>query len=429
MILMTTTGISGRGTRSEHIDKTLGQKSPVIAIVGLGSVGMRAVIRAASHAYAVTGFDSDDVKVAQLSARETGFLDQRERAALQHARGLRFTSDPLALREADVFIICVSVPIRDTHIDTRSLERAAELVGHSMRRDSLIVIETNAVPGLSESVVLPALLRASKMERGEFYLAYATTRIGRPAVVGGIQKDSGEQAARLYREHTGAPILLDSLREAEAVNFAENAYDDVLAALADEFAIGFDRSGIDVIKVIDAATPRGGTPIYPRTFRKERVPTDPYTFIRRGRPNASGDRLLTAASRTLSGMPFFVVRILADALREKKRALKRCEVVLLGSSAQESTEVDDVIIVALKKRGASVRVFDPNAPMRSNVRSLDDALEGAGAVMIVSKHPAFCDITPSRFESAGIEIVVDAANCLDKDAFRNSDVIYRGLGR
>ncbi|QQG38396.1 MAG: nucleotide sugar dehydrogenase [Candidatus Kaiserbacteria bacterium] len=420
-----------------------------VAVVGLGYVGLPLAILAASRGYKVIGFDIDAVKAAQLDAREAAFLSDEEAAAFKKAKGLTITSHEGDLAGADAYIICVPTPVHDNRLpDLSPLESACKTVGRHLEEGALVVVESTVNPAVCEEVALPALEKTSGLARAEFFFAHCPERINPgdprwsvrtiPRVVGGIDAESAERAANLYRALLDAEIVtLRTLKEAEAVKMVENAFRDVNIAFVNELAMAFDKAGIDIVNVIRAAStkPFGFLPFYPGVgVGGHCIPVDPYYLIRYGRKNGFEHRFLVTARRINSGMPFFTIRVLADALRQKRKALKRSKIALLGLSykpgvgdLRESPAI--VIRDALQKRGVVVRSFDPHALYESTARSVEEALKGADAAIAATDHAQFRDLSPRDFAKHGVGILIDGRNCLDKEAFEKSEVLYRGIGR
>ena len=107
---------------------------------------------------------------------------------------------------------------------------------------------------------------------------------------------------------------------------------------------------------------------------------------------------------------------------------------LLGISYKAN--VDDVrespslkIIELLEEHQADFQVFDPHILGKSTVRTLDEALDGAVAIILATDHNEFKSIDPQVFQDKNIKVIVDGKNCLDKDKIRELGIIYEGIGR
>src|SRR5207245_2301024 len=109
----------------------------------------------------------------------------------------------------------------------------------------------------------------------DFELACAPGREGRgnarystktiPKLVGGVRPQCGEVAAALYRSFLESVVVVSDARVAEAAKLLENIYRSINIALVNELKMLFERMGIDVWEVIEAAAskPFGFRPFYP----------------------------------------------------------------------------------------------------------------------------------------------------------------------
>jgi len=420
-----------------------------VAIVGLGYVGLPLAITAAERGYDVVGFDIDEVKIAQLEKREANFLSERESKAFKAAKKLSITSDERMLDSANAYIICVPTPVHEDHEpDLTPLESASRIVGRHLKSGDLVIVESTVNPGVCERVSLPALEKNSGLSREDFYFAHCPERINPgdpnwdvrtiPRVIGGRNSHSLDRAVALYRSLIDAEIVpMQSIKEAEAVKMVENSFRDINIAFVNELAMAFDKAGIDIVNVIQGAStkPFAFMPHFPGCgVGGHCIPVDPYYLIRYGAENGFEHRFLATARRINERMPAYTVKLVEDALQSRNRSLSGATVVLLGLAYKK--DVPDlrespslVIEKILKEKGARVRAYDPYVPRISGIRTLEEALKGADAAVIATDHSLFRDLSPSDFSRAGVGIVIDGRNCLDKYAFAGSSVLYRGIGR
>jgi UDP-N-acetyl-D-mannosaminuronic acid dehydrogenase len=98
--------------------------------------------------------------------------------------------------------------------------------------------------------------------------------------------------------------------------------------------------------------------------------------------------------------------------------------------------VDDVrespyfkIIKYLKDYGVNIFSYDPHVSRLSNVKNLEEILEKSKALIIVTGHKEFKEIDSKVFQKYGIKVIIDGANCLNKEAIKKTEVIYKGIGR
>ena len=81
---------------------------------------------------------------------------------------------------------------------------------------------------------------------------FATATI--PKVVGGVDSVSGDLAQALYDRVIARTVRVSSSRAAEATKLVENIFRAVNIALVNELKMVFDRMGIDIWEVLDAAS-------------------------------------------------------------------------------------------------------------------------------------------------------------------------------
>ena len=80
---------------------------------------------------------------------------------------------------------------------------------------------------------------------------YGTTNV--PKIVGGVDPLSGDLAQALYDQVVDATVRTSSASIAEAAKITENVFRSVNIALVNELKVIYDRLGIDIWEVLDAA--------------------------------------------------------------------------------------------------------------------------------------------------------------------------------
>lgn len=420
-----------------------------VAIVGLGYVGLPLALTASKAGYNVVGYDLDKKKVARLQMLEAEGLTQEEAISLQ-SNEITFSHNPSVLERQDIYIICVPTPVNKEHLpDLSAVKDASRIVGETLTPGSLVIVESTINPGVSEETIIPILEKTSQSKAGkDFHYAYCPERINPgdthyqtnniPRVLGGLTKKSLEKALAFYENILDAPVkAMKSLKEAEAVKMIENAFRDINIAFVNELALAFEREGIDTVNVIEGAStkPFGFMAHYPGCgVGGHCIPVDPYYLIQYGKQFGFTHHLLITAREVNNSMPIHTVDLLEAALEEYDKKLAGRSIALLGlaykkniSDLRESPATE--IKHELERRGANVLCYDPHAPEASNTKSIKEALNRSSATIIATDHDEFCSLEPKDFLTSGTMIVIDGRNCLNKEVFDASPVIYRGIGR
>jgi UDP-N-acetyl-D-glucosamine dehydrogenase len=202
-------------------------------------------------------------------------------------------------------------------------------------------------------------------------------------VVGGIDLTSRDLAAALYEPVVAGVVAVSSTWVAEACKILENTYRAVNIALVNELKLVFDKMGIDIWEVIEAAStkPFGFQAFYPGPgLGGHCIPIDPFYLTWAARKYGLSTRFIELAGETNTAMPQYVVNRVSEALNERGKPMKGMRISVLGVAYKK--DVDDprespafTILELLERRGAYVSYNDPHIPslpaMRHHTIRLD----------------------------------------------------------
>lgn len=368
------------------------KRTAKIGIVGLGYVGLPLIRTFNAAGFTTIGFDVDQSKVDKLNAGQS-YIKHIDFPALQaQIREGRFTptADMGRLREADAILICVPTPLTDTRDpDLSYVEGTAEKIAATLRKDQLIVLESTTYPGTTRDVVLPILAKTGLRAGQDYFLAYSPERedpgnpdfsAGNiPKVVGGHDATSGELAALLYGSVIPSVVPVSNCEVAEACKILENTYRAVNIALVNELKMLYDRMGIDVWEVINAAKtkPFGFQAFYPGPgLGGHCIPIDPFYLTWIARKYHMSTRFIELAGEVNAHMPEWVVGRVAVALNEHSKPIRGSKICLLGMAYKK--DVDDPrespsfeLMELLREAGADFSYNDPHVPRLPRMRHWD----------------------------------------------------------
>jgi UDP-N-acetyl-D-glucosamine dehydrogenase len=226
--------------------------------------------------------------------------------------------------------------------------------------------------------------------------------------VGGLDATSGELAAALYGAVVVRVVAVSSPEVAEASKILENTYRAINIALVNELKVLFDRMGINVWEVIEAAKtkPFGFQAVFPGPgLGGHCIPIDPFYLTWIARKFGMATRFIELAGEINTGMPEYVVSRVTDALNEHRKAVKGSRILLLGMAYKK--DVDDCrespgleLMELLLEKGAEVAYNDPHIPhlpvtrrhpaLRMHSQELTAELLGRqDCVVIVTDHTAY----------------------------------------
>jgi UDP-N-acetyl-D-glucosamine dehydrogenase len=198
---------------------------------------------------------------------------------------------------------------------------------------------------------------------------YSTTTI--PKVVGGVDEVSGDLAEMLYSQAIGEVVRVSSARAAEATKLTENIFRAVNIALVNELKVIYERMGIDVWEVLDAAEtkPFGFMRFNPGPgWGGHCIPIDPFYLTWKAREFGAYTRFIELAGEINTRMPEHVIERVAAALNDVGKPLKGSRVLVLGLSYKPNISDDREspsyrLMDLLDERGAEVAFHDPHVPV------------------------------------------------------------------
>jgi UDP-N-acetyl-D-glucosamine dehydrogenase len=368
---------------SNPLEQAILDKSALVGVIGLGYVGLPLINAFVCAGFRTIGFDVDQRKVDTLNSGRSYIKHVDSTVVSKWRKGERFeaTADMARLAEADALLICVPTPLNESRDpDLVFVEKTAEAIAAALRPGQLVILESTTYPTTTRDVVLPILSKSRLKAGKDYFLAYSPERedpgnpdytaAGIPKVVGGMDEASLKLAQQLYSQAIVKVIPVSSLEVAEACKILENTYRAVNIALVNELKMLYDRMGIDVWEVIDAARtkPFGFQAFYPGPgLGGHCIPIDPFYLTWLARKQGLPTRFIELAGEINSRMPEYVVTRLAEALNDIGKPINGSHICLLGMAYKK--DVDDprespsfVLIEMLLGRGAKLTYNDPHIP-------------------------------------------------------------------
>lgn len=403
------------------LQKRIKDKKAVVGVVGLGYVGLPLVKAFLKKGFAVIGFDIDRRKVEMLNQGKSYIkhITAAELRPFLSTKRFAATTEFARLTDVDAVLICVPTPLDDhRNPDLSFVLNTTETIARHLRKGQLVVLESTTYPGTTDEEMLPILERGGLKAGRDFFLAFSPERENpgdpvytaenTPKVVGGLTKDCLALADTLYSQVVVKTVPVSSTRAAESTKLLENIFRCVNIALVNELKMIFDRMGIDVWEVIQAASskPFGFMPFYPGPgLGGHCIPIDPFYLTWKAREVDYSTKFIELAGEINTAMPYYVINKTLEALAKKGKSFKGSKILVLGIAYKK--DIDDQrespalkIISLLQKKGAKVEYNDPYVPESSGHReypgmSLKSVpltakrLRQADAVIIATDHTSY----------------------------------------
>ena len=409
-------------TSHARLAELIQNKKAVVGVIGLGYVGLPLIRAFTAAGFRCMGFDVDQAKVDKLKAGQSYIkhIDSSALAQLIQEDQLDPTSDMSRLSEADCIIICVPTPLNESRDpDLSFIEGTAASIAKVLRPGQLVVLESTTHPTTTRTNVWP-VLEATGLRCGtDYFLAFSPERedpgnphfqaSSIPKVVGGFDESSADLACAMYSHAVVKVVRVSTMEVAEACKILENTYRAVNIALVNELKVLYDKLGIDVWEVIDAAKtkPFGFQAFYPGPgLGGHCIPIDPFYLTWLARKHGEQTRFIELAGEVNAHMPQYVVNRLAEFLNEQRKPINGSKIAILGMAYKK--DVDDPrespsfeLLTLLRARGADLSYNDPHVPILPKMRHYPDLpamssqeltpayLSAQDCVLIATDHSAY----------------------------------------
>jgi UDP-N-acetyl-D-glucosamine/UDP-N-acetyl-D-galactosamine dehydrogenase len=411
-----------------------------VAVIGLGYVGLPLAVAFARRLPTI-GFDVSQVRIGELMK---GRDRTREVTTEELEAGrLAFSSTLQDIAACNVYVVAVPTPV-DAHKrpDLSALLKASKAVAKVVGPGDVVVYESTVYPGATEEDCIPVIEAVSGLVfNRDFFVGYSPERAN-PGdrdhtlatiikVVAGSTPQVADFLEDLYGLIVPAGIhKASSIKVAEAAKVIENTQRDLNIALVNEFAIIFNRLGIDTQEVLSAAQTKWNfLPFRPGLVGGHCVGVDPYYLCHRAERAGYHPEVILAGRRINDGMGRYVAAQLAKAMVKKRMHVCGARILVMGLAFKENcpdlrnTRAVD-IVEELKEFGAEVDVHDPwidpaEAQREYGIGLIEDPQAGSyDAIVLAVAHATFRDLGPEGIARFGREphVLYDLKHMLPKTA-------------
>ncbi|MHB8108697.1 MAG: nucleotide sugar dehydrogenase [Syntrophorhabdaceae bacterium] len=419
-------------------------KKAKIGVIGLGYVGLPLVIEFCRAGFQVTGFDIDGTKIATLKEGKS-YIRHIDPSLFTPFNGqFRPTTNFALLKEIDCILMCVPTPLNKyREPDMSYVFNTAKMIALYLNKGQLVVLESTTYPGTTDED-LRSIFEQTGLKAGvDFYLAFSPEREDpnnghyttstTPKVVGGYTNDCLQVAIALYDQIVQKTVPVSSTKVAEATKLLENIYRSVNIALVNELKMLFDKMGINIWEVIEAAKtkPFGFQAFYPGPgLGGHCIPIDPFYLTWKAREYNFVTRFIELAGEINTSMPDYVIGKAMFALNDVGKTVKGSRILILGLAYKANVDDDREspsyrLMEKLETLGAKVFYHDPFIPVIKLTREFPQFAgkkssainNGYDLIIIATAHDDFRDIAFDSFKMP----IVDTRNIINK----KNDLYYQ----
>lgn len=415
--------------------------NPTLCIIGLGYVGLPLAVEFGKKITTI-GFDINQHRIDELR-RGVDHTLELDAAELNEAKSLRYTTHEDDIKGCDVYIVTVPTPINDSkQPDLTPLEKASQLLGRVIGKNSIVVFESTVYPGCTEEICVPLIERGSGLVfNRDFFAGYSPERINPgdkqhrvhniTKITSGSTPEVAEYVDQLYRKIVVVGThKASSIKVAEAAKVIENTQRDINIALINELALIFKRLNIDTLEVLEAAgTKWNFLPFRPGLVGGHCISVDPYYLTHKAQQVGYNPEVILAGRRINDGMGNFIADSVVKLMTQRKTHVVDSNILIMGLTFKENcpdlrnTRVID-IIHELQKYNANVHVYDPwadkaEAQHEYGLDLIDKPQPGGyDAVILCVGHQKFRELGADAIRAFGKpnHVLFDVKHILPKEA-------------
>lgn len=434
-----------------------------VCVIGIGRIGLPTALSFANAGFVTIGVDINSELVKMINSGiyplkdEPGF-DKIFEDVVKNRKLSATTEISEAVPKSNLVILSLPTPMDKNNVpDYSALISVGKNLNKLLTKGTIVIVESTIEPGFIENELISIIEGSDKRLKAGLdfsiavcpetanpgYILHDFTAV--PRLVGAIDDTTAKKVSEIYKKIFGAEIIvLSDCKTANAAKLTANVFRDINIAFVNELAILFENLGIDIIKVLQACDKKYNfeTHFPGAGVGGPCLPVNSYQILNsaRGMENNGLLKIIRAARETNESMPYHVVELLADALNEVGKSVKGSTIALLGISYKPNVKdiqlaPAEAIIRRLDQLQSKIKIYDPyfkstKVFSHETTNSLIDAITDSDAIIIITAHDEFYNITPTLLASKmKTPVLVDARGIIDVYAAKKAGLVFRGIGR
>ncbi|EPA05158.1 nucleotide sugar dehydrogenase [Candidatus Nitrosarchaeum limnium] len=433
-----------------------------ICVIGIGRIGLPTALSFANSGLSTIGLDINSELVNMVNQGEFPLKDEPGyptifEKVLKEKKFSATTKIQDAVPQSNVIVLSLPTPMDKQNVPNYDALRSVGRQLHEfLSSGSIVIVESTIEPGFIENE-LKSIIEGNdlKLVAGKNFsigVCPETANPGQilndferlPRLVGAIDQRTHNIIKKIYKHvFTVDLISMPDCKTANAVKLTTNVFRDLNIAFINELALIFEKSGIDIMTVLEAAKTKYNFQVhYPGAgVGGPCLPVNSYQMINFAKTFGFDNFSIVETGRKINeSMPDHVIELLKDAFAESHIDIKNSTILILGVTYKP--DVKDVqltpaepIISKLQQLGSKVKIYDPYFK-NSNLFGINcesnllETLKQSDAMIVVTAHKEFHDLEPVFLKSAmKSPVVIDSRCIINQFDAKNAGLIYRGVGR
>jgi nucleotide sugar dehydrogenase len=433
-----------------------------ICVIGIGRIGLPTALSFANSNLPTIGVDINENLVNMINSENFPLKDEPGYSeifqnVMKKKNFFATTKIEEAVPKADAILLSLPTPMdKDKKPNYSALESVGKRIHDLITKGTLVIVESTVEPGYIENTFVKFLEGENdKLILGKDFglgVCPETANPGEilkdfkslPRLAGALDDKTANMIMEIYKHVFPVEIVkMPDCKTANAAKLTTNVFRYINIAFVNELAILCEKLGIDIMKVLEAADMKYNFQVhYPGPgVGGPCLPVNSVQILHSAELVGSNLLRMVSLSQEINdGMASHVLELTSDALKSVGKELQNSTVLILGVSYKPNVKDVQItpaepIISKLVEKNTKIKIYDPYFKSTSvfNIQtedSLEDAISGIDAVILITSHDEFRDIDPAFLGSKSKSlVVVDTRGIIDIHAARKAGLIIRGIGR
>ena len=325
-----------------------------VCVIGLGRIGLPTAISFANAGFNTFGIDIDLDLVNKIKTNNFPLKDEPGYEFIFESiikEGKLKVSTDLndVVSKSDVIVLTLPTPMNNENVpDYSAITTVGKQLHDLIDEGTVIIVESTIEPGFIENTLVKILEGEDnkKIVGKNFGLGVCpeTANPGQikndfeklPRLVGALDDKTRTIITKIYNHVFPVEIIeMKDCKTANAVKLTTNVFRDLNIAFVNELAILFEKVGINIVDVLNAAKTKYNFQVhYPGPgVGGPCLPVNSYQMINLAKTWGFETLQMADISRKINeSMPHHVIELLKDAFKEKEQNIENSNILVLGIS-------------------------------------------------------------------------------------------------
>ena len=377
----------------KYLENKFNSKKAIIAVIGLGYVGLPLLIQFYRKGFNCIGIDNDRKKIDLFNNKNSNqyfkhIINRRKEHSFNNNQKINLTSDYSLISKADAVIICLPTPIfKNNKPDLRFIISSLNQMKKFLKKGQLLSLESTVAPGTSSIILVNFLEKKFKLSKN-FFLVYSPERenpviknfdqkfnfYNTPKICAGFSSLCSTLGFLMYSKVIKTVVKANSMNNAEMAKMIENVFRAVNIGLVNELKMLCNKMNLNIYDILklSGTKPFGFTQFTPGPgIGGHCIPVDPYYLINEAKNYNFDLKFIKEAMKTNKKITHWCIGEIEKILKKKNIDKKKIKILFLGAAYKAN--IDDLrespamkFFKYFSKRKIKFDYCDPYIPMLTN---------------------------------------------------------------